>query len=121
MSATEIKTIFCDIDGCILKHHGSIKAMHDLGTNDVLPGVQEANAKWVHKGYTIILTTGRKESMREITMQQLDKIGFHYDALIMGLPRGARVIINDQKPGRESPVAVVVSLPRNKGMENVDI
>ena len=54
--------------------------------------------EWNKKGYTIILTTGRRESNRELTIKQLQEAGIFYDQLIMGVGRGPRVVINDLKP-----------------------
>jgi len=116
--AIHIKTIFCDIDGCIFKHHGDITT---LSTNpyELLPWVKEAFKQWINKGYTIILTTGRPESFRTITEQQIRNAGLCYHHLIMDLPRGQRVIINDVKPDEINPTAACINLQRNEGMEDV--
>lgn len=118
--AAHIKTVFCDLDGCVFKHHGDIA---EILTNpcELLHGAREAFKQWGHKGYTVILTTGRPESMRSLTEQQVRDAGLYYHHLIMGLPRGQRVVINDVKPGRKTETAACVNIARNKGMENVDI
>lgn len=118
--AAQIKTIFCDIDGCILKHYGDIAA---ILTNPckLLPGVREAFKQWAYKGYTVILTTGRPESLRNLTEQQIQETGLFFHGLIMGLPRGKRVVINDIKTGQITKTAVCVNLIRNEGMKHVDI
>jgi hypothetical protein len=118
--AAEIKTIFCDIDGCVFKHHGNMKEImtHDC---ELLPGVAEKFAEWGWKGYTVILITGRPENFRSITERQLIDACLPYDILIMGLPRGKRIVINDIKPGKGRDMAGSINLERNKGMENVDI
>ena len=118
--AKYIRTVFCDIDGCILKHHGDIAEI-TTGSCILLPGVLETFKEWVFKGYTIILTTGRLESMREVTEQQLSDCGICYDQLVMGLPRGLRVVINDIKPNSSSPTASGINLERDKGMNDVNI
>lgn len=118
--AIHIKTVFCDIDGCIFKHHGD---MMEIVSNpcEVLLGVRDMFKKWAHKGYTIVLTTGRPENRRAFTEQQIHEAGLFYSHLIMGLPRGPRVVINDVKPSKNIKMAACVNLERNKGMENVDI
>ena len=118
--AIHIKTIFCDIDGCIFRHRGDIIKIL-TGPRELLPGVQEAFKQWCHKGYTIILTTGRPESSRSSTVQQLRHSGLFFNHLIMDLPRGQRVIINDIKPPAIEMTAACVNIERNKGLENVDI
>lgn len=118
--AIHIKTVFCDLDGCVFKHHGDIEA---ILTNPckLLPGAKDAFKQWGHKGYTIVITTGRPESMRYITEQQIREAGLYYHKLIMGLPRGQRVVINDIKPGDATKTAACVNIIRNEGLENVNI
>lgn len=118
--AINIKTVFCDIDGCIFKHHGDILAIINSPC-ELLPGVRDTFASWGRKGYTIVLTTGRPESLRDLTNQQIFKSGLYCHHLIMDLPRGPRVIINDVKPERGIETAACINLDRNKGMKNVDI
>jgi phosphoglycolate phosphatase-like HAD superfamily hydrolase len=113
------KTIICDIDGTILYHYGSLDRVILLPPS-LLPGVLEKFNEWNSKGYYIIFLTGRKESMRELTIKQLNSLGLYYDVLIMGAPRGERVIINDTKPDG-SITARAVPLERNKGLNTEDI
>jgi len=118
--ATHMKTIFCDIDGCVFYHYGNIKQIMSEEAS-ILPGVQEKFYEWHNQGYTIILTTGRPESLRNFTEKELCKFGLFYNQLIMNLPRGQRIIINDIKPKSKEKMAVAFNLKRNKGMKNVDI
>lgn len=110
-------TIFLDIDGCILKHMGNLHEIWLERDNPViLPGVVEAFNEWESKGYRIILTTGRKESMRELTVKQLAAVGIYYDHLLCGLGGGARYLINDLKPNSDAPTAIAINLKRNEGL-----
>lgn len=114
------KTIFCDIDGTILEHKGDIfKNINNDHT--ILEGVLDKFKEWDKNNYTIILTTGRKESWRKITEEQLLYFGIPYDKLIMGLPNGERIIINDKKPNSVKNTAIAINLVRNKGMNNINI
>jgi len=56
------KTIFCDIDGTILRHSHKFSdiTLHDP---ELLEGVLSKFNEWDSKGYKIILTTARKESV----------------------------------------------------------
>jgi hypothetical protein len=119
------KTVFLDIDGCIFYHYGNL-------TNQItqvpviLPGVIEKINEWNEAGYMIILTTGRKECSRELTENQLSQNGIFYDMLIMGLPRGERVVINDKKIENNSligsiKVASAIQVKRNEGLKNIII
>lgn len=114
------KTIFLDIDGCVLKHQGNLTNLI-LNKAEVLPGVIEKFNEWEKQGYKIILTTGRKESLRELTEKQFQSLGLFFDQLIMGLGRGPRIVINDEKPGEEESTAQSICLTRNAGLINVKI
>jgi hypothetical protein len=112
------KTIFLDIDGCIIKHTGDMNQQIE-NPGELLPGVKEKFVEWDRAGHTIILTTGRRESLRAVTEAMLLKLGLFYDQLIMGLPRGPRVLINDFKPGNDANMAWGICVPRNEGLTNV--
>lgn len=118
--AIHIKTIFCDIDGCIFKHLGNIQNMFNNNL-ELLPGTIEKFTEWITNGYTIIMVTGRPESMRDITTKQLNMFGIPYKQLVMGLPRGQRVIINDIKDYSQDKTAKAINLKRNEGMLSVKI
>ena len=110
------KTIFLDIDGTILKHHGNL---HNICTKDakILDGVVETLNYWDIHGYNIILTTGRKESVRKFTEDQLRNLGIFYDQLIMGIGGGTRYIINDFKPDHPNvPTCHAITIDRDKGI-----
>jgi hypothetical protein len=124
------KTIFLDIDGCLIPHKGTLTGIWDaaknkinsIGTFDhifVKENVKKIS-EWERKGHTIILVTGRKECMREDTENQLREYGIFYDRLIMGITGGQRVLINDMKPTGE-PTALAFNLERNQGLSSIEI
>lgn len=117
--AKGVKTIFCDIDGCIFRHSGPdfIKVHPTL---DLLPGAIDKFHEWMDKGYTVVLITGRPPSLRQITLQQLEGAGLWFNHLIMGLPRGQRVVINDCKKDTNEPTAAAINIKRNEGLKNVN-
>ena len=114
------KTIFCDIDGTIFKHTGDIVSNY-INNPIILDNVLQNIKQWEKLNYKIILTTGRKECIRKITELQLTNMGVIYDELIMGLPNGHRVLINDKKEKSEKNSAYAINLVRNKGMNNLDL
>tara|TARA_A100001515_G_scaffold118434_1_gene100688 strand:+ start:3874 stop:4557 length:684 start_codon:yes stop_codon:yes gene_type:complete len=91
------KTIFCDIDGTLIQHVNPTEKTNQISTVNILPGTLQKIKLWDSKNYNIILTTGRKESLRKITEEELSKVGIIYDKLIMGIGPGDRIIINDKK------------------------
>lgn len=114
-------TIFCDLDGVLISNKGDLNAQLELGYIDLLDGTIDKLKEWERKGYRIIITTGRKESMRNKTIQQLEKLGIFYDLLIMGIGGGVRVLINDLKEGSEQPTAIAINPERNKGIKDIEI
>lgn len=112
------KTIFSDIDGVIFKHEGNISQQH-LITPTILPGVLKNFQEWDRLGYRIILTTGRRESTRKYTEDQLAEAGIFYDQLIMGITGGVRILINDKKPNSEEDTAISINLVRNEGQGEI--
>jgi len=114
-------TIFCDIDGTLVEHMQPCSAAKPSSKMRLLPGTIDKLREWDSKGYNIILTTGRRESMREQTKNQLSEAGIIYDQLIMGISGGKRYLINDLKPGGKLATAVAFSVVRNKGISDVKI
>jgi hydroxymethylpyrimidine pyrophosphatase-like HAD family hydrolase len=113
------KTIFIDIDGTIILHTGSLSGQ--LDEIDLLPGTIEKFNEWDRKGYNIILTTGRRESMRKKTEEQLEKLGIFYDQLIMGIGGGHRIIINDRKLNSIDDTCFSINIDRNEGIKNINL
>lgn len=113
------KTIFSDIDGCIWMHRHSLPAMLAEAPS-LLPGVLEKFCEWRDKDYYIVLTTARPEGCRRVTEEHLASHGLFWDQLVMGLPVGPRVVINDINPtGMET--AIAVNLTRNIGLGDVHV
>ena len=80
-----MKTIICDIDGTLLNY------LHDKPLNErdkidhvALPGTVERMRQWEVDGCRIIIITGRRESQRNRTVEELERVGIPYDMLLMG-------------------------------------
>jgi mannose-6-phosphate isomerase len=115
----EPKTIFCDIDGTLIPHEGVVTQQHLIRTT--LPNAVKQIKEWEHKGYKIILTTGRKSCYLAETEQQLKDLQILYDELIMDLPRGDRILINDKKHNCDRDTAYSISPKRNNGLKDLDV
>ena len=109
------KTIFCDIDGTLITHNNK-GISGQFENTQILENTIDAINIWDKSGYKIILTTGRKESMREITSQLLSSLKIPYDQLIMGLHNGDRILINDKKNNSIRNTAYSINLVRNSGI-----
>lgn len=116
-----MKTIFCDIDGCILKHQDNF--LDGILYNvDVLKGIREKLLDWHCKGYRVILTTGRPGTMRQYLEAQLYSNKIIYDQLVMDCGSGIRYLINDIDPSHPNVnKAVAINLPRNQGIGETNV
>ena len=111
------KTIICDIDGVLLEHRN--QGLSSQLNSAPLRGTIEKINEWDAKGYNIILITGRRESLRNKTEQQLLMYDIFYDQLIMGFGGSDRVLVNDRKSdGRTT--AFAVNIDRNVGLKETD-
>lgn len=114
------KTIICDIDGTLVRHNAPNVVAQESYIPVPLEGAIAKLNEWEKNGYTIILLTGRKESMRQVTVKQLSQLGIYYDQLIMGVGGGPRYLINDHKAdGTKS--AFAINVVRDVGIKDVKI
>ena len=112
-------TVFCDIDGTLIKHDDHSTC--DLDNAELLSGVKNLKT-WKDDDHKIILTTARSEKTRSDVVKFLEKLGIVYDELIMGLPSGPRVVINDRKPSKPfTQQAASAEITRDAGIENIVI
>lgn len=116
---THSKTIFCDIDGCILKQHNDFLTGIVLHV-EPLPQVKEKLLEWHCQGHRVILTTGRPGTMRQYLEAQLFSNGIIYDQLIMDCGSGARILINDIDPKfPHTNKALSINIERNQGIGDI--
>jgi len=114
-------TIFCDIDGTLVTHTKPTDAQLPTYKLTLLEGTLEKLLEWDKLGYKIILTTGRKESLREVTKYQLAEVGIIYDQLIMGIGGGKRYLINDRKSNSGEDYAIAININRNEGIKKLNL
>jgi len=108
------KTIICDIDGTIVQYFKDTKGVIKKG-HIPLPGVIEKINEWENMGHKIILISGRRENLRDITEKALTNLGIPFDMLILGCADSGRILINDQG---KTCKAHAVSLFRDEGFEH---
>lgn len=108
-------TLFCDIDGTILYNESEyFKPYYREQPKSRSKNVEYLKEKQ-SKGACLIFTTARKEKYRSVTEEALKNLGFENFRLIMGIPHGPRVLINDYHVTNPYPTAIAVNLERNKG------
>lgn len=112
-------TIFCDVDGVIIKHKPHSDC--DFDSNDLIDGF-EVLSRLQAEGHKIVLTTARNEKHRKKFVELLDQKKIAYDDLIMGCKPGHRVLINDRKPSKPfQPQSISFEVQRNLGIKAFDM
>ena len=113
-----MKTVICDIDGTLLDYLHD-KPSDERGEHVALPGAVEKMQQWEVMGCRIIIITGRRESERKRTQEELNRFHIPYDMLIMGFADTGRVLVNDIGSHGQCK-AHAVSLPRDQGFNEYD-
>ena len=118
--ATKNYTIFCDLDGTLWEQGDPTEIAKPGYQPKIIHGTVDKVREWDSKGYKIILTTGRKESLRDVTVRQLSYAGIVYDQLVMGIGGGSRVLINDLRANGDVS-AFVYQPKRNEGIAGLNL
>lgn len=108
------KTWLIDLDGTIVTHNAYLSVGDEL-----LPGVQEFWSKLSIKDI-VIITTARSDLYRKSTEDFLRGKGLNFHHLIMNLPKGERILINDMKPDNTS-MAHAINLIRDYGLQSIKL
>lgn len=87
------KTWIFDVDGTIVKHNGHLTKEGD----QLLPGVKDF-FNCIPKSDVIILLTARKPEFESSLKKFLEQNQIRFDYLLMNMPQGERILINDEKP-----------------------
>jgi hypothetical protein len=107
------KTIFCDIDGCLVKNGGEMFDP-EWGTAEALPNnIATINRFYDTGKVKVILTTARPSSIKTETEQQLSKFGVRYHFIVFDLPHARRFLVNDFAESNPYPSAVAINLKRD--------
>ena len=112
-----MKTIFCDLDGTLVKQPIDITLLSSPDYElEVLPGVKDFLHAIDANRHHLIITTGRKISLKEATIKQLQTAGIFYDQLIMGFGGGDRLLINNTRRDSSEDTAYAVTININEGV-----
>jgi hypothetical protein len=108
----DYKCMFVDIDGVLLKNTSD--HFSNLGEGTVISENVDLLNKMHSEGKsTIILTTSRSESHRELTENELRNKGIKYDRLVMGLPHCQRILVNDFASSNPYPSCSAINIERD--------
>ena len=117
-----MRTYFIDIDGVLVEHEGkgACNQWRAKQWPSLLSGARQFLDAIEKDGAYVVLTTSRKESCRADLSQMLRSYNIFFDVLLMGLPHGERILINDTKSD-ESPSARAFVVSRNAGLGGIKL
>ena len=112
MSIVKKCTLFCDIDGTLFHYRkfATYKTTNPTLVNSTIDRINSA----YDNGHTIVLTTARPDYLRIHTMKELNYANVQYHQLVMGICRGARILINDNERNNIDRT-FAINIARNKG------
>ena len=111
-------TIFCDIDGTILKYR-KFETYMNTDPEPINNVIDELKAKF-DEGHCIVLTSARPEYLRYHTMKELSQFNVPFHQLVLGLQRGTRFLINDKEDDSVDR-AIGINVSRDNGFSEEDI
>lgn len=112
-------TIFCDLDGTLIKHQDEPSYGDPLV---LIPGAVEKVREWYESGFHIVLSTSRNSADEPLLRQALAQANVPHHRLLMGLPSGPRFIVNDRKPSAIfHPQAYAFEVERNQGIQHLEL
>jgi hypothetical protein len=110
------KTWLIDLDGTIFPHNGYLRTKD---AEKLLVGAKDFFEKIAEDDIIIILTS-RDERYRRKTVESLKSNGIKFNLLLMGVPKGERILINDKKASGMK-TAYAINLKRDSGLNEVKI
>lgn len=112
-------TIFCDIDGTLIRHQDKPDYSR---LPDLLPGSREKLCAWIAEGYRVVLCTARAATDKDQLVAMLTALEVPYHDLLCGLPSGTRILINDRKPSAIfTAQALSLEIARDAGIGGLEI
>lgn len=109
----QYSTLFIDLDGTLVRNSGQFTDPKWGTTDAIAANVATLNAMHETGKVEVILTTSRKESFRQRTIEQLERLNIKYDQLIMGLVHGKRIVINDYAKTNPYKSCDAINIKRN--------
>lgn len=110
-------TAILDLDGTLLENLGKGMSEQLAQWPKVLPGARTLIDRLHDEGHFIMLVTARPQSHRQRTERALQEAGLYWDMLVMGLPKGTRVVINDSSKKLDIVAAGVEHVRNNEWRE----
>lgn len=106
-------TFFVDIDGTLITNTSEYVFPYTGDGSPLQKNIDCLNNIYEKGRCRIILTTSRNDRLKDITISELYKYGIKYDDIIMNLPHGQRILVNDFSNTNTFPTAVSINLERD--------
>ena len=106
-------TIFCDIDGVLIKNKGQYGKNSYHTDYEVIQKNRSILIDKQAMGAKIVFATARKKKYYKITRNMLDKLGFSKCDLVMEIHHSKRIIINDYSNSNLYPSAESINIQRD--------
>lgn len=106
-------TIFCDVDGTVIKSQGRYGPNNYYSDPEILVKNVRVLLAYLEKGGQIIFTTARPPEAIPQTKAILENLGFRDCALIGGLHNARRILINDFNAANPFPRAEAINIRRD--------
>jgi hypothetical protein len=112
---SEYKTIFCDIDGCLVENSSEYFIPEWGNSKGLSKNIEIINSLFENNKTKIILTTSRKSIYKDATINQLNNLNIKYHDIIFDLPHSKRIIINDySSETNKFPTAISINIKRDQ-------
>lgn len=109
----QYSTLFVDLDGTLVRNSAQYSSPHWGETDGIEANIAALNLLYDSGKVQVIITTSRKESAKEITLRQLERVGVKYHQVLFGLCHGKRIVVNDYAPSNPFKSCDAINLRRN--------
>lgn len=111
----QYSTLFIDLDGTLVVNSGQYTQPCWGETDGIKANIDAVNALYDTGKVEVIIATSRKESFREATLAQLERVGIRYHQTIFGLAHGRRIVINDYANTNPFKSCDAINIRRDSG------
>lgn len=112
-------TIFCDVDGVLLEN-GSKFGPKKWETDAIKENVKHLADLQRNGNIYLVITSSRPEEQEKYIRKILKELELFPDRMVLGLPHGRRVLVNDYSSTNTFPSAIALNLERDaKNLKNL--
>ena len=110
---TQYSTLFVDLDGTLVFNSAQYTTPRWGESDGIQANIDVVNHLYDSGKVHVVITTARKESYRDATYAQLDRLGVQFHSVVFDLPHGKRIVVNDYAPSNPFKSAEAINIKRN--------